>query len=417
MPFVVSGRLRDGRVEISVRDQGPGARRARGITARLSLIETLMDSVDVVPSDEGTTGAHDAQAGRQRRTGVNDGLVGLAIENQGDVIIARLTGELDIAGAPSTGEQIGQAVPNSALGLVVDMSELEFIDSSGVAMCLVGPPSVEPPPGAARGGAAGTAGRACAGDRGVRPSGADQQGPRRGSGRDLLSGERHLGWDGVHNARDLGGLSIAGGGETRWGAVIRADSLGKLTPAGWAAPGLRRPHGHRSAQRRRGRAWARRDPGHGTIHLPHDAIALWDGYEEWQAGTPYYAGHLECFPERSARVIAAVAEAPPGGVAVHCVDGRDRTGLIAVLLLALVGVERQEILTDTPLSEQRMEGLGPSRDTRLRRGDGGFLAERGTSAAELLSGLLAGVDLEARLHAGGLADAHLAALRERLIRP
>jgi anti-sigma B factor antagonist len=65
---------------------------------------------------------------------VNDGLVGLAIENQGDVIIARLTGELDIAGAPSTGEQIGQAVPNSALGLVVDMSELEFIDSSGVAM-------------------------------------------------------------------------------------------------------------------------------------------------------------------------------------------------------------------------------------------------------------------------------------------
>lgn len=60
--------------------------------------------------------------------------MGLAIEDRGDVIVARLTGELDIAGAPSTGNQIEEAVPTSARGLVVDMSELEFIDSSGVAM-------------------------------------------------------------------------------------------------------------------------------------------------------------------------------------------------------------------------------------------------------------------------------------------
>lgn len=65
---------------------------------------------------------------------MNNGLVGLVIENQGDVVIAHLTGELDIAGAPATGAQIEQAVPNSALGLVVNMSKLEFIDSSGVAM-------------------------------------------------------------------------------------------------------------------------------------------------------------------------------------------------------------------------------------------------------------------------------------------
>ena len=65
---------------------------------------------------------------------MTDELVKLAIEDQGDVVIARLTGELDIAGAPQTGERIGEAVPNSARGLVVDMSELEFIDSSGVAM-------------------------------------------------------------------------------------------------------------------------------------------------------------------------------------------------------------------------------------------------------------------------------------------
>jgi anti-sigma B factor antagonist len=65
---------------------------------------------------------------------VKNGLVGLEIEEQGDVVIAHVTGELDIAGAPHTGERIAEAVPTSARGLVVDMSTLEFIDSSGVAM-------------------------------------------------------------------------------------------------------------------------------------------------------------------------------------------------------------------------------------------------------------------------------------------
>ena len=50
------------------------------------------------------------------------------------MVVAHVTGELDIAGAPHAGERIAEAVPTSARGLVVDMSELDFIDSSGVAM-------------------------------------------------------------------------------------------------------------------------------------------------------------------------------------------------------------------------------------------------------------------------------------------
>ena len=65
---------------------------------------------------------------------MKNGLVGLDIEEMGDVVVAHVTGELDIAGAPHAGERIAAAVPTSARGLVVDMSELDFIDSSGVAM-------------------------------------------------------------------------------------------------------------------------------------------------------------------------------------------------------------------------------------------------------------------------------------------
>ena len=51
-----------------------------------------------------------------------------------DVVVVRLTGELDISGAEPTGRRISEAVSSSARGVVVDMSTLSFIDSSGVSM-------------------------------------------------------------------------------------------------------------------------------------------------------------------------------------------------------------------------------------------------------------------------------------------
>jgi anti-anti-sigma factor len=66
---------------------------------------------------------------------MND-LVEVQIEQRDgdDVVVARLTGELDIAGAATTGQRIAESVPSSARGVVVDMSQLGFIDSSGVSM-------------------------------------------------------------------------------------------------------------------------------------------------------------------------------------------------------------------------------------------------------------------------------------------
>ena len=61
-------------------------------------------------------------------------LVELDIEQRGEVVIARLTGELDIAGAQRIGDQISEGVSAAARALVVDFSALDFIDSSGIAM-------------------------------------------------------------------------------------------------------------------------------------------------------------------------------------------------------------------------------------------------------------------------------------------
>jgi anti-anti-sigma factor len=64
---------------------------------------------------------------------VND-LAILRTEQLGDVVVAHVTGELDISNASSTGDAISAAVPADARALVVDFSELEFLDSSGVSM-------------------------------------------------------------------------------------------------------------------------------------------------------------------------------------------------------------------------------------------------------------------------------------------
>jgi anti-anti-sigma factor len=61
-------------------------------------------------------------------------LVRLQIQERDGVVIAHVAGELDIAGAPRTSQAIGDAVPTTARGLVIDFTGLDFIDSSGVAM-------------------------------------------------------------------------------------------------------------------------------------------------------------------------------------------------------------------------------------------------------------------------------------------
>jgi hypothetical protein len=50
-----------------------------------------------------------------------------------------------------------------------------------------------------------------------------------------LTRDRVLAWDGCVDVRDLGGLPLQGGGETRFDVVVRADSIRGLTASGWQA--------------------------------------------------------------------------------------------------------------------------------------------------------------------------------------
>ena len=58
----------------------------------------------------------------------------MQISVQDDVIVALLSGEIDLANTPVVATRVLEAVPNDAVGLVVDLSAVRYIDSVGIRM-------------------------------------------------------------------------------------------------------------------------------------------------------------------------------------------------------------------------------------------------------------------------------------------
>ena len=61
-------------------------------------------------------------------------LSNVEVREDNGVVVASIAGELDLSNSPATGDAIEAALPASARALVVDFSNLTFLDSSGVAM-------------------------------------------------------------------------------------------------------------------------------------------------------------------------------------------------------------------------------------------------------------------------------------------
>jgi protein-tyrosine phosphatase len=235
--------------------------------------------------------------------------------------------------------------------------------------------------------------------------------------------DRNLNWRGTYNCRDLGGLATADGRVTRRGAIVRSDSLARLEAQGWQeleAYGIRTVVDLRNV-REIGEDAAARPESIETVNIPLDVTEDREFWDVWEKGplfaTPlYYRPHLERFPGRSADVIRAIARARPGGVVFHCAGGRDRAGQVAMLVLALVGVEPEAIVADYGISDERLRPLYLSQaQADEAPGIAEFLRGRGTTAAEVIAETLAALDVEAILLEGGLERADLSSLRDRLL--
>jgi protein-tyrosine phosphatase len=162
-----------------------------------------------------------------------------------------------------------------------------------------------------------------------------------------LSRDRILVWDGCVNVRDLGGLPLEGGGETRFGVVVRADSVRGLTARGWQAL---LDYGVRSAvDLRADDELAGDPPGEAPIRVAHTPLA--PSNLDWPSVREGYVRLLDTYRPQFARAASAIAVADEA-VVVHCQGGRDRTGVVVALLLAQSGVEVDAIVADHVRSEE-----------------------------------------------------------------
>ena len=247
---------------------------------------------------------------------------------------------------------------------------------------------------------------------------------------------RDLAWDGCLNVRDLGGHPTRDGRETRFGAVVRADSVRQLSEAGWQALV---DYGVRTVVDLRGDYERQEDPPADVpvdvVHVPfmEATEAEWreigseldtaaDAAADDETATrDVYMIFLERFHENAAAGVTAVARAPAGGVVVHCVGGKDRTGLLSAFLLHLAGVREEHIAADYALSEER---LRPRHEAWLAAAETDAERERVRRIARTPAAAMLGVfdelarrygSVEDYLLAGGATEEDLRLARSRLV--
>jgi len=200
---------------------------------------------------------------------------------------------------------------------------------------------------------------------------------------------RFLPLTGLLNARDLGGLPLAGGGLTQHGRLLRSDAplaLGPEDRVHLARFGLTTVVDLREA--------------HELAREPNGLAAL-------DHAGPAFA--------TAARLLADAE----GAAMFHCTVGKDRTGLLALLILETVGVTREAVIED--LTEPR---IGPIRERLLLDAEQRGIARRDFvrllgATPDLIEPALEHLDrrhggAEAYLVRHGAAPATLAGLRSKL---
>jgi protein-tyrosine phosphatase len=163
------------------------------------------------------------------------------------------------------------------------------------------------------------------------------------------------------NVRDLGIYTNRAGQQLRQRSLLRADDLCRLTPDGAEAL---LDYGVRTVIDLRWPADTESHPNHfyerpGLVHHQHLSL-LGSSVEAWVATRPpgpketFNCRVLEYARSETCSVLRAIAAAPEGAVLFHCVSGKDRTGVVAALLLALADVDPQVIIDDYGISTAKL---------------------------------------------------------------
>lgn len=243
---------------------------------------------------------------------------------------------------------------------------------------------------------------------------------------------RHLTIDGSYNVRDLGGLPTADGHITCWKTFIRAGNLDKVSAAGCQ---YLTTYGVTTVIDLRDEWEVESYPNvFAQIAGVHYANLPLIGSrcaqdETWKAASErythlheLYAYYLDTCQPQIASIISAVAGSS-GGTIFHCYAGKDRTGLIAALVLGAVGVSASDIAADYALTgehithlvaEWRAYAIQHNRDLAALERDAASHPQTMLDTLAHLTTRYGGV--RPYLLSCGVTDTQLEALRQRFVK-
>ncbi|MFJ4437878.1 tyrosine-protein phosphatase [Streptomyces sp. NPDC088923] len=244
--------------------------------------------------------------------------------------------------------------------------------------------------------------------------------------------DRHLAFGRLHNFRDLGGYRAAGGQLTRSRVLYRSDNLAKLhEPAAAAdrerfdALGIRTVVDLRYDWEiaRGGRVPEREGLAFHHIsieHRPWDQAATGPLPDPWRYLADKLGEILADGGEEIAEVIGVLAR-EEGPAVFHCASGKDRTGIIAALVLTLLGVDRDTVAADFALTEHATAGLRADWSARNEGRAPGW-EHYGRAPEAVIRHLLDDLDRDhggvaAYVAAHGVPETTVAALRARFLVP
>jgi protein-tyrosine phosphatase len=247
---------------------------------------------------------------------------------------------------------------------------------------------------------------------------------------------RHVFFEACFNFRDLGGYRTADGRHVRWATLYRSDTLHRLTAAdaaGFHALGLRTVIDLRSATEidQFGRldvaspdlAW------HSVPMLDNMRLEPRDPAEPPPPPLPPlspgegYLRMVEGFSASVAEVFRLIAEADAVPAVFHCTSGKDRTGVLAALILETLGVADETIAADYALTDNAGARSKPWIEAN-EPDFAGFLAqfpvEARAASPDKILGFLAGVRAKHGsvldfLASVGVTTQQLDVLRTRLV--
>jgi len=242
--------------------------------------------------------------------------------------------------------------------------------------------------------------------------------------------DRTARWDGAVNARDLGGLPTTTGA-IKEGRIYRMARSEGLTEAGWRRAydeGVRTIVDLRNAAERQ--RWPTDPPVSDAllarffmINAPSEDPS---DSEFLRVCAPVlnspasYRDNLRLWPEKFAAIFRAIA-ASDGAVVIHCAAGRDRTGMVSMVLLSLAGVAPEVIADDYALAVRAIEDHarltetpGEPRPEWEQRTDAEFEGWVAHTRAELIKAL-DGFDAARYLGLIGLTQDEVDALLDKML--